>query len=140
MRDDPYAALGVDPGADRAAIRAAYLRLMREHHPDRHPGDRAAEKAARELNAAFHVLGDEARRAAYDRLREPREGGLQVRAGAVAEQDPSATITTVRPAAYGKERAAYQRTFSAATIRFAIALLLLGAVFLLAFIPPLPPG
>jgi hypothetical protein len=51
-----YAALGLDPGADSAAIEAAYKRLIKRHHPDRDGGDaiRAAEinRAYRELRAA----------------------------------------------------------------------------------------
>lgn len=135
MPSDPYAALGVEPDADMATIRAAYLRLMREHHPDRHPGGGPSETLARDVNAAFELLGDEAKRAAYDRLRRPRRGRIEARAGSVAEHEPNAEITTVRPTAYSQERATYQRSFSTATIRFAIALLLVGAVFLLAFTP-----
>ena len=50
-----YAALGLDPGADSAAIESAYKRLIKQHHPDREGGDagRAAEinRAYRELRA-----------------------------------------------------------------------------------------
>lgn len=60
---DPYETLGVAPGADQGAIKAAYLRLMREHHPDRSaPGDAAAAKRAMEINAAYDLLRNGPRR------------------------------------------------------------------------------
>ena len=68
-----YQALGVAPDASPEDIRRAYLRLAREHHPDRHAaagtpaGRDGAEARMREVNAAWAVLGDEARRADYDR-------------------------------------------------------------------------
>ena len=48
-----YAALGIDPDADSAAIEQAYRRLIKTHHPDRHGGD--AVKAA-EINRAYREL------------------------------------------------------------------------------------
>jgi hypothetical protein len=58
-----YEVLEVAPGTPTAEIRRAYLRLARAHHPDR--GGRDAERMRR-INAAWAVLGDDARRAAYD--------------------------------------------------------------------------
>jgi hypothetical protein len=68
---DHYEALGVPRSAAPAEIRQAYLRLARRHHPDRQVGAGAdAERAARtrmaELNQAWEVLGDPARRRRYD--------------------------------------------------------------------------
>lgn len=66
-----YEELGVAPGASAAEIRAAYVALARRHHPDR-MGSAAeparVEAAARmaRVNAAWTVLSDPARRAAYD--------------------------------------------------------------------------
>jgi len=48
-----YAVLGLEPGADRAAVEQAYKRLIKEHHPDREGGD--ARRAA-ELNRAYREL------------------------------------------------------------------------------------
>jgi hypothetical protein len=75
---DHYQVLGVPRGADPVTIRRAYLRLARKHHPDLHAGEPAAvqaESRARmlEVNAAWAVLGDPERRAAYDRV--ARDGG-----------------------------------------------------------------
>jgi curved DNA-binding protein CbpA len=58
-----YEVLEVAPGTPTAEIRRAYLRLARAHHPDR--GSRDPERM-RQINAAWAVLGDDARRAAYD--------------------------------------------------------------------------
>ncbi|MGZ6274459.1 MAG: J domain-containing protein [Candidatus Limnocylindrales bacterium] len=65
---DLYKVLNVDPGADAEVIRAAYRALARRDHPDL-SGDPAASSKMVELNAAFEVLSDVERRAAYDQLR-----------------------------------------------------------------------
>lgn len=67
-----YEVLGVAPTASAAEVRRAYLRLARDHHPDRHAGsDRAArvkaEEQMRSVNLAWSVVGDEHRRRVYDR-------------------------------------------------------------------------
>jgi molecular chaperone DnaJ len=68
---DPYEVLGVDRQATTAEIKAAYRRLALQHHPDRNPGDHAAEERFKEVSLAYAVLGDEATRAHFDRF-----GGL----------------------------------------------------------------
>lgn len=60
--DDPYLELGVPFGSDRRAVRAAYLARARRLHPDR--GGAVADMAR--LNAAYELLSDARRRAAYD--------------------------------------------------------------------------
>jgi hypothetical protein len=62
---DHYRILGVAPGAEDAVIRAAYRALMRMYHPDTN-SDPKAQSRVREITAAFAVLGDPERRAAYD--------------------------------------------------------------------------
>ena len=82
-----YEVLGVSRGASAAELRAAYLRLARHHHPDvaaaSADGAASGEERMRELNEAWAVLGDPARRRAYDRqltaeasrvVRAPRGG------------------------------------------------------------------
>ncbi len=65
MMPDHYATLGVPPTAKTAAVRAAYLALMREYHPDRN-SDPAATVRAQAVIEAFKVLGDFDRRNHYD--------------------------------------------------------------------------
>ncbi|HEX9683236.1 MAG TPA: J domain-containing protein [Acidimicrobiales bacterium] len=88
-----YATLGLHPEASDDEIRLAYHRLARVWHPDyyanRSPGARAeASRRMQELNAAWHVLSDPRRRAAYDRDSGQRhrfdDGPVRVRAGTVA--------------------------------------------------------
>jgi hypothetical protein len=69
---DPYAVLGVEIGADQRTVDLAYRRLCRRYHPDvsREPD---AEPRMRQINAAYEVLGDRAKRLAYDRTRSVRE-------------------------------------------------------------------
>jgi hypothetical protein len=65
MTANHYQILGVAPGAEGAAIRSAYRALMRVYHPDRND-DPEAQSRAREITAAFAILGDPEKRAAYD--------------------------------------------------------------------------
>ena len=64
---DYYEVLGVDRGADKAALKKAYRKLAVEYHPDKNPGDASAEAKFKELGEAYEVLSDEDKRAAYDR-------------------------------------------------------------------------
>lgn len=69
---DLYAVLGVAPDATEKEIREAYRLAARESHPDRRPGDAAAEDRFKQVNAAYEVLADAVRRADYDRDRRRR--------------------------------------------------------------------
>jgi molecular chaperone DnaJ len=68
---DLYQLLGVRRGASREEIAQAWRRRARAEHPDSRPGDAAAPGRFRALAGAWHVLGDPARRAAYDQLLGP---------------------------------------------------------------------
>jgi curved DNA-binding protein CbpA len=70
---DLYQLLGVTRGAPREDIVQAWRRRARAEHPDSRPGDAAAPARFRALAGAWHVLGDPARRAAYDRALADRE-------------------------------------------------------------------
>ena len=70
---NPYAVLGVDPGATDVEIRHAYLALARRFHPDTNPG---AEERMLAINEAWAILGDRARRTAWDRRAEVRDAGF----------------------------------------------------------------
>jgi curved DNA-binding protein CbpA len=65
---DPYKILQVDPEAEDEVIAAAYRRLARKYHPDVGGGPEAAGRMTA-LNAAWELIGDPARRAAFDRER-----------------------------------------------------------------------
>jgi molecular chaperone DnaJ len=66
VEQDYYELLGVPRGADEAAIKAAYRRMAKECHPDRHNGCRDQEARFKAINEAYDVLKDPQKRAAYD--------------------------------------------------------------------------
>lgn len=74
---DPYAELGLTSSASAAEIKAAYRRLVKQHHPDA-GGD---DQRMLALNAAWEVLGDPERRRAHDRTRisAPSAAGTSAR-------------------------------------------------------------
>jgi curved DNA-binding protein CbpA len=65
---DYYSILGVLPTAEDAVIRAAYKALAQRYHPDRNSSADAKERMA-EINEAYGVLSDSAKRKAYDEAR-----------------------------------------------------------------------
>jgi molecular chaperone DnaJ len=68
VEQDYYDLLGVQRGADDAAIKAAYRRLAMEHHPDRKNGCKDSEARFKAINEAYDILKDPQKRAAYDRF------------------------------------------------------------------------
>ncbi len=65
--DDPYKILGVARDADAAALRTAYRKLAKTHHPDLNPGDKAAEERFKAISVAYNFLSDAEQRAKFDR-------------------------------------------------------------------------
>jgi molecular chaperone DnaJ len=67
-KQDYYATLGVARGANAEEMKKAYRKLAMQYHPDRNPGDAAAEHKFKEINEAYDVLKDDQKRSAYDRF------------------------------------------------------------------------
>ena len=66
-KQDFYELLGVSKGAGPEDLKKAYRKLAMQWHPDRNPGDKAAEQKFKDLSEAYDVLRDDQKRAAYDR-------------------------------------------------------------------------
>jgi curved DNA-binding protein CbpA len=88
---DPYKILQVDSEAEDEVIQAAYRRLARKYHPDLAEATDAAARMA-SINAAWELIGDPAKRAAFDRSRVMARtmGGGAVKESPVAPQTPPA--------------------------------------------------
>jgi DnaJ-class molecular chaperone len=71
---DPYEVLGVPRGASAAAIKSAYRKLAKKHHPDANKNDPKAAARFSELNSANEIIGDEDKRKAFDRGEIDAEG------------------------------------------------------------------
>jgi molecular chaperone DnaJ len=89
---DYYEVLGLRRDATTDDVKRAFRKLALECHPDRHPGDAAAEARFKELSEAYAVLSDEDRRRNYDRMGHsayqsgPSQGGYQsVDVGSISE-------------------------------------------------------
>ena len=59
---------GVGPDADEKAIRSAFRRLAREHHPDVNPGNAQSAEKFKDINEAYQVLSDPQKKAEYDQV------------------------------------------------------------------------
>src|SRR6266496_3987844 len=71
-----YDVLGVAKNASADEIKKAYRKLARQYHPDRNPDDKSAETRFKEVQTAYDVLSDPAKRKQYDAV-----GNGRVRAG-----------------------------------------------------------
>ena len=91
---DPYATLGISPTATRAEAKEAYLRLAKQHHPDR-SGDASRFRA---IADAWEIIGDKAKRALHDEAHQTQPFGdaaAASRARARANAGTAAPLTSV---------------------------------------------
>jgi molecular chaperone DnaJ len=86
-KQDFYEMLGVARGASADDMKKAYRKLAMQYHPDRNPGDKAAEHKFKEISEAYDVLKDDQKRAAYDRFGHAafENGGGGGRAGGAGD-------------------------------------------------------
>lgn len=68
--DNHYSTLGVAENASQEEIKAAYRKLAMKYHPDRNPGNAAAEENFKKINTAYAEVGESDARARYDQMRQ----------------------------------------------------------------------
>src|SRR5215510_2690578 len=71
MARDPYEILGVSRDATPKDITKAYHKLAQKLHPDKNPGDKEAEEKFKEVQNAYDILNDPAKRSNFDRFGSP---------------------------------------------------------------------
>jgi molecular chaperone DnaJ len=81
LEKDFYAVLGVPKDARAQDIKKAYRKKAKELHPDRHPGDSAAEERFKQVGEAYAVLNDPEERKQYDAIRAMGAGGARFASG-----------------------------------------------------------
>lgn len=81
VNKDFYAALGVSKKATQDEIKKAYRKLARQYHPDKNPGDKAAEDKFKQVSEAYQVLSNEEDRKQYDAIRSMTGGGARFAPG-----------------------------------------------------------
>jgi DnaJ-class molecular chaperone len=64
---DPYEVLGVNRTASEAEVKSAYRKLAKKHHPDQNAKDPKAKEKFAEINSAYEIVGDKAKRGPFDR-------------------------------------------------------------------------
>lgn len=75
-KKDPYDVLGIGRNASADEIKKAYRQMAIKHHPDKNPGDKAAEEKFKEAASAYEILSDPEKKARYDRFGHNAPGGF----------------------------------------------------------------
>ena len=103
MKEDLYETLGVAKTATSSEIKKAYRKLAVKFHPDKNPDDPTAEDKFKEIGAAYEILSDDDKRAAYDRYGHSAfEGGMGGRGGGGGGfHDPMDIFSQVFGGAFG---------------------------------------
>lgn len=129
MPRDHYATLGIARDAAPGAVKAAYHRAAKAHHPDLNPGDPAAAQRFSEASAAWEVLRDPARREEYDRASRPPSPSARAappgrpsprqdtRPPRQDARPPRPAAADPRPGDAGEVRITLAQAFSGATVR-----------------------
>jgi curved DNA-binding protein CbpA len=128
MSKSYYRILQVDPSADPEVIAAAYRRLAMKYHPDTTGSGPGSQARMQELNEAYAVLSDPARRSAYDRMvdAERRAERRVGRAGQAAGAAPRPSAPS--PAAAEERNTRFELRSMGIWIGIAIALVILTLV------------
>ena len=84
---DYYEILGVSKSASADEIKKSYRKVAMQYHPDRNPGDKAAEEKFKEAAEAYEILSDPDKRAQYDRFGHAGVGGAGARGGGMNMDD-----------------------------------------------------
>src|SRR5262245_29699600 len=89
---DYYEILEVERSASAEEIKKSYRKLAVKYHPDKNPGDKAAEEKFKELGEAYEALSDQQKRAAYDQYGhsafDPRRRGFGASGAGGGFHDP----------------------------------------------------
>ncbi len=115
---DYYEILSVPRNATESDLKKAYRRLAMKHHPDRNPGDRAAEEQFKEAKEAYEILTDARKRAAYDQFGHAgvdpgaaAPGGLGARVASAISSTPFSETSSAGEAGAGRVSIAARISF-----------------------------
>lgn len=129
---DFYELLGVARDADEATIKKAFRRIAMKLHPDRNPGDEAAEAKFKEAKEAYEVLSDPNNRARYDRY---GKAGLSGAAGGGGGGNPGDAFGDIFGDVFGdifgggRRRSSGPQVYRGADLRYGLSLTLEQVVF-----------